>query len=206
MGWAHSCWAAAITRAVLLQSLHQQGEQEWFLPAPWENPLGCKNSFPGLKRINCLESFCINKVDLLNTGQLLGTVTTVLQSAWCLVSALVSGFSSPHTHDYYNKMKIGKQKPGFWEDNVQKHLCAVSALLMEAKAWTLWSWGWGKFNRAEPKTFTMKRWSSLLWQLFCFYLFLYFSSAKDVESYFKNVFLVIVKKPLGESLFILINF
>lgn len=83
--WAeHSCWLS-----------HQQGcpaavpaPAGWagmgFLPASCENPLGCTKSFPGLKRINCLESFCISKVDLLNTSQLLGIVTAVLQSAHCL--------------------------------------------------------------------------------------------------------------------------
>lgn len=54
------------------------------------------------------------------------------------------------------------------------------------------------------KHLTWKRWSSLLWQLFCFYLLLYFSSAKDVETCFRYAFLVVLLSKRHWMLWILV--
>lgn len=56
----------------------------------------------------------------------------------------------------------------------------------------------------STKTLDMKRWSSLLWQLFCFYLLLYFSSAKDVETCFRYAFLVVLLSKRHWMLWILV--
>lgn len=51
--WAeHNCWAAAAapTRDVLLQWLHQQGEQEWFLTSILWKPIGLHKLFSWVEK------------------------------------------------------------------------------------------------------------------------------------------------------------
>lgn len=139
-----------------------------------KNLLGCTNCLTGLKRINCLESFCINKVDLLNTSQLLGIVTTVLQSAQCLV--FCSCFSDSHLLTYMTtkiRWKFECRSPCFERTTcrsifVQLLPCSwkPKPWKVPTKAWTL-KVGLGKVQQSWAlKHLTGKKLSSLLWQLF----------------------------------------